>query len=209
MDGTTARILDSAERLFAEQGYGASLREITSSAGVNLAAVNYHFGSKEELLVAVVLRRLEAANQWRLQALDRLEAKGCPGVEEVLEVFLRPALDLAGDQEGGGAHFMRLIGRIHGDPDGPWQRILSSGVFDEVQTRFRAAFAACLPGLGDADLLWRIHLMVGAMVHTLVNPQWLISASAGACDPSDPEAALSHLIPFLAAGFRSPAAAKP
>lgn len=207
MDGTRERILDTAECLFAEQGYGASLREITSSAGVNLAAVNYHFGSKEELLVAVVLRRLEAANCWRLKALDLLEAEGAPEVEEVIEVFLRPALDFAVDEDGGGAHFMRLIGRIHGDPDGPWQRILASGVFEKVQARFMGAFSVCLPDLAEADLLWRIHLMVGAMVHTLVNPHLLIAMSGGACDPRDSESVLSQLVPFLAAGFRAPVTA--
>jgi len=205
VESTPDRILDSAESLFAEQGYGASLREITTSAGVNLAAVNYHFGSKEELLVAVVLRRIEGANQSRLEALDRLEAAGQPSIEQVVEVFLRPGLEIAADQEGGGAHFMRLIGRIHGDPDGPWQRILASGVFDRVLVRFLDALRRCLPELPEVDLLWRLHLMVGGMVHTLVNPDALLAISGGACDARDPERSLRQLVSFFSGGFRAPA----
>jgi AcrR family transcriptional regulator len=209
VDSTTDRILDAAEFLFAEQGYAASLREITTAAGVNLAAVNYHFGSKEELLVAVVLRRIEGANRTRLEALDRLERSGDPSIEQVIEVFLRPGLEIAADQEGGGAHFMRLIGRIHGDPDGPWQRILAAGVFDRVQARFLEALSRSVPDLSQVDLLWRLHLMVGAMVHTLVNPEALLTMSGGACDPRDPERSIAQLVSFLAGGFRAPASDRP
>lgn len=201
---TRTRILDAAERLFAEQGYGASLREITAAAQVNLAAVNYHFGSKEELLVAVVLRRIDAANALRIAALDELELRGEATVEELVEVFLRPALEYAADEQGGGAHFMRLIGRVHGDPDGPWRRVLSSGAFDQVQQRFLAALKLVCPHLTQRDLMWRLHLMVGAMVQTLLHPEALIGMSQGACDPRDPEAALAQLVPFLSAGLSAP-----
>lgn len=201
MDSTRDRILDAGERLFAEHGYAASLRGITSAAGVNLAAVHYHFGSKEELLVAVVRRRVDEANRRRLEALDRLEAAGPPAVEALVEVFLRPGLEFAADDAGGGRSFMRLIGRIHGDPDGPWGRVLASGVFDEIRDRFVAAFHRALPNLPEPTIHWRLHLMVGAMVHTLLNPDHLARMSGGRCDPSDPEHALAQLVPFLAAGF--------
>src|SRR5437762_13635541 len=71
---TKTRILDAGEHLFMEHGFEAtSLRQLTSAAGVNLAAVNYHFGSKEELFQAVLTRRLDPMNQERIQLLDRLE----------------------------------------------------------------------------------------------------------------------------------------
>jgi AcrR family transcriptional regulator len=200
---TRTRILDASERLFAQEGYGASLREITTAAGVNLAAVNYHFGSKEELLVAVVLRRIDEANAMRLAALDELEAKGESSVEELVEVFLRPALAYAADKQGAGGHFMRLLARVHGDPDGPWRRVLASGAFDEVQTRFLAAFRAACPNLSERDLLWRLHLVVGAMVQTLLHPEVLLEISQGTCDPRDSEAALAQLVPFLSAGLKA------
>jgi len=204
VDGTRERLLDAAERLFAQQGYGASLRDITGAAEANLAAVNYHFGCKEELLVAVVLRRIEDANRRRLDALDALEVDAGFSLEGVIEVFLRPCIEWAGDEEGGGALFMRLIGRVHGDPDGPWQRILASGVFDQIQRRFLASFARACPDLSQEDLLWRLHLLVGSMIHTFVNPDVLVAMSGGSCDPRDPERALAQLVPFLAAGFRAP-----
>ena len=86
MENTRGRILDSAERLFAEQGFsGTSLRQITAAAGANLAAVNYHFGSKEELIKEALSRRLRPINAERLKWLDRLEAEGQPTVEEIVD----------------------------------------------------------------------------------------------------------------------------
>src|SRR3981081_4013505 len=78
--GTKTRILDAAELLFMEHGFEAtSLRQLTSAAGVNLAAVNYHFGSKEELFQAVLTRRLDPMNQERIDLLDKLEGRERPG----------------------------------------------------------------------------------------------------------------------------------
>lgn len=208
MDSTRERLLDAAEHLFSDEGYGASLRSITSAAEANLAAVSYHFGSKEDLLLAVVMRRIGGANEWRLQELDRLEARGDVTLEELVEIFLRPALEVAADTAGGGARFMRLIGRIHGDPDGPWRRVMASGAFDEVRDRFTAALARVLPELDQSEVLWRLHLTVGAMVHTLVNPEILIQMSGGACDPRDAQRTLAQLVPFLSAGFRAASAQK-
>ncbi|HMC58416.1 MAG TPA: helix-turn-helix domain-containing protein, partial [Candidatus Solibacter sp.] len=92
---TKQKILDTAERLFGEQGYDAtSLRHIIAEAGVNLAAVHYHFGSKEELLDEVVVRRAGPVNEARIAMLDRLEAaEGPPVVEKVLEAFLLPTAE--------------------------------------------------------------------------------------------------------------------
>src|SRR5437660_3119973 len=96
---TKTRILDAAERLFMEHGFEAtSLRQLTSAAGVNLAAVNYHFGSKEDLFQAVLTRRLDAMNQERIDLLDRVEREAAgepPQVEKVIFAMLVPALRLA------------------------------------------------------------------------------------------------------------------
>src|SRR3954471_10629137 len=98
---TKTRILDAAERLFVEHGFEAtSLRQLTSAAGVNLAAVNYHFGSKEELFQSVLTRRLDPMNQERIELLEKLEREsgGKPvGVEKILSSMLIPALRLARD----------------------------------------------------------------------------------------------------------------
>src|SRR5437764_6402442 len=98
---TKERILDVAEALFMEHGYEAtSLRAITTAAEVNLAAVNYHFGSKEELFQAVLTRRLDPMNQQRLELLTRFEGEAAPkplGCDRILSAPLIPALKLARD----------------------------------------------------------------------------------------------------------------
>jgi AcrR family transcriptional regulator len=117
---TKSRILDVAEHLFMEHGFEAtSLRQLTSSAGVNLAAVNYHFGSKEELFQAVLTRRLDPMNHERIELLARLERESGDkpiACERILAAMLTPALRLARDERRGGKNFLRLIGRAYADP---------------------------------------------------------------------------------------------
>src|SRR5689334_14150154 len=116
---TKTRILDAAESLFVEHGFEAtSLRQLTSAAGVNLAAVNYHFGSKEELFQSVLTRRLDPMNQERIDLLERLERESngkAIGVEKILSAMLIPALRLARDERRGGKDFLRLLGRAYAD----------------------------------------------------------------------------------------------
>src|SRR6202453_4257737 len=109
MIDTKQKLLDAAERLFSQQGYGAvSLRQIIAEAEVNLAAIHYHFGSKQELLDEVILRKAGPVNRERLARLDRLEAApGAPRVEQVLEAFLMPMAEAAGQNP----EFCKLMGR--------------------------------------------------------------------------------------------------
>ena len=115
---TKDRILDAAEALFMEHGFEAtSLRAITAAAAVNLAAVNYHFGSKEELFQAVLTRRLDPMNQRRLALLDRFErdAASAPlSCERIIVALFVPALELARDPERGGKDFLRLLASDYG-----------------------------------------------------------------------------------------------
>src|SRR6185437_4699099 len=117
---TKTRILDAAEELFTEHGFEAtSLRQLTTAAGVNLAAVNYHFGSKEELFQAVLTRRLDPMNQERIELLEALEREAGarpPSCEKVLFAMLIPALRLARDEKRGGKNFLRVLGRAYADP---------------------------------------------------------------------------------------------
>src|SRR5438045_7607516 len=110
---TKQRILDSAERLFAEHGFeGTSLRTIIADAKVNLAAIHYHYRSKEALLDAVIFRRLEPINRERLRLLAECEAGVGPlSLEGVLEAFFAPAVRVGADPICGKI-FCRLIGRI-------------------------------------------------------------------------------------------------
>src|SRR5271165_7110012 len=110
MIDTKHKILDTAERLIAEQGYAAtSLRHIITQAGVNLAAIHYHFGSKEELLDELIVRGAGPVNEKRLALLDQVEAiPGPPAIEDVLGAFLLPMSEAADRNPG----FVRLMGRI-------------------------------------------------------------------------------------------------
>src|SRR5438105_15736421 len=123
---TKQRILDSAERLFAQHGFAAtSLRTIIADAKVNLAAIHYHFHSKEALLDAVILRRLGPVNQERLKLLDACEASaldGRPNLESVLEAFIAPAFRVGSDPDSGQI-FVRLIGRILSEDLSIWSHM--------------------------------------------------------------------------------------
>lgn len=162
---TKARILDAAETLFIEFGFEAmSLRQITSRAEVNLAAVNYHFGSKEALIHAMLSRRLDQLNHDRLALLDRFtttlgERITC---EHVLGAMFIPALRRSRDRETGGPAFLRLLGRAYTDPS-PFIRDFLRAHYVSVAQRFFDAFQAVLPHLPREELGWRLHFCIGAL----------------------------------------------
>ena len=153
---TQGRILDAAEALFMEHGFEAtSLRQITTAANVNLAAVHYHFGSKEDLFEAVLTRRLDPMNQERLALLTRFEHEWAPkplSCEKILAAMFIPALKLARDPERGGKNFLRLLGRAYADP-APFIRHFLSDQYAVVIARFKAAFGRALPQLPKKELV--------------------------------------------------------
>ena len=202
---TKDRILDAAERLFAERGFNAtSLREITAEAGVNLAAVNYHFQSKEALILAVVVRRVRPVNERRLALLDECEARAGAGPlspECVLRAFLEPMLSVCAQPHGQAAGL--LIGQVFAEPGSIFRQLFQTE-FAVTAQRFLGAFRRAFPDISEEDLLWRFHFTLGAAVHTMAGENHLRVISAGACDPSDHAAALEQLIAFTAAAFRAP-----
>jgi len=203
---TKERILDTAEQLFSKQGYAAtSLRSIIASAGVNLAAVHYHFHSKEALLEAVILRRWLPANQERLAALDLCEAESGghpPPLEKVIKAFVAPTFRMAGDPASGGMVFMQLLGRLHAEGD-LLPHILKSQ-FGEVLERFGAALSRALPDLPLEELIWRLHFAMGALAQTLRGGSRDLEAISNISLSFNSEAALERLVAFLSAGFRAP-----
>lgn len=205
-EGARTRILSAAARLFAERGMaGVGLREITAAAGTNLAAVNYHFGSKEKLLEALFLRRARPITEARMRLLA-----GCapgrgrpPMLEQVLEAFLRPAFSLGLEEGVDGADFGRLRARLSVESDTLYRRILSQA-FDASTRAFLDATIAALPKLPRDEVTWRFHFMLGTMLYSMADTGRIQSVSGDAVDPRDPEEVLARLIPFLAAGFRAP-----
>ena len=206
MTHTKDRILDTAERLFAEQGYAAtSLRSIIAEAEVNLAAVHYHFHSKEALLEAVILRRSVPANQERLALLDQCERSAGekpPALEQVIEAFVAPTFRMARNPASGGMVFMRLLGRLHAEGD------LLSGIltsqFREVLERFGSALHRALPDLPPGELFWRLNFAIGALGQALRGGSRDLGVIADLSRASNSELALEELIAFLSAGFRAP-----
>ena len=207
---TKSKILDAAEELFMEHGFEAtSLRLITTAAGVNLAAVNYHFGSKEELFQAVLTRRLDPMNQDRMHLLSTYETAAAGKAltcEKILAAMFIPALKLARDHEQGGKNFLRLLGRAYADP-APFIREFLATQYREMIARFRAAFSNALPHIPREELSWRLHFVMGALSYTLAGADMLkIISQIHPEEATNDELLLKRLAPFLAAGLRSPCA---
>lgn len=199
-------ILDTAERLIAAKGIDAvSLRSITSEASVNLAAIHYHFGSKEALVEKVFERRVAPLNARRLQMLTAAEERAGDDqleVEEVLRALIAPAMRLYQQEGSEGRRFMQMCGRIYSEQAGYVQRIFDS-LFGEIVTRFGKAFRRALPEIPEVDRAWRVHFCVGAMIHTMSDSEKLKRFSNGMCDPSDTESAIERMVQFCAAGLRA------
>jgi AcrR family transcriptional regulator len=205
---TKSRILDAAESLFTEHGFEAtSLRQLTTAAGVNLAAVNYHFGTKEELFQAVLTRRLDPMNQERIDLLARYEREAGDRpltCEKILSAMLIPALKLSRDEKRGGKDFLRVLGRAYADP-APFIRQFLSDQYATMIARFKAAFGRALPSLPPRELSWRLHFMMGALSYTLAGTDALrmieeLAPGEGAND----EILLRRLAPFLLGGLTAP-----
>ena len=203
-----SRILEAAEALFVEHGFEAtSLRQLTAAASVNLAAVNYHFGSKEELFQAVLTRRLDPMNQERIELLEKLEREaGGRGLtcEKILSAMLIPALRLARDERRGGKNFLRLLGRAYADP-APFIRHFLSQQYAEMIGRYKEAFARALPHLQRQELTWRLHFVMGALSYTLAGTDALrLMAQVSPAERDNDELLLQRLAPFLVAGLKAP-----
>lgn len=201
MDDTKTRILDTAERLFGERGLATtSHRAIASAAGVNLAAINYHFRSKEGLIRSVYARRLGPVNHRRLEMLDACEARHGAGrlpLEEVVEAFIAPILRL-----GPESSFRPLMGRMYTEP-GDFLRKVILEHMAEVARRFTVAFKRALPEMPEMDLYWGAFFTIGMLAHTVHGTKLLEAISAGRCDPRDTEEVTRRMVTFASAGLRS------
>jgi AcrR family transcriptional regulator len=173
---------------------------------VNLAAVNYHFGSKEELFQAVLTRRLDPMNQERIDLLDKVEreAGNKPATcEKILFAMLIPALRLARDEKRGGKHFLKVLGRAYADP-APFIRHFLSEQYAGMIGRYKEAFLRALPHLSRQELTWRLHFVMGALSYTLAGTDAL-KLFAQVTSADNDELLLQRLAPFLVAGLKAPA----
>lgn len=201
---TKDRILNAAERLFASSGFEAtSLRAITAEAKVNLAAVNYHFQSKDALVQAVIGRRMGPVTERRLALLDAYESEAGDGpvpIDKIIDAFLRPVLEMVGSH----AHeFVPLIGRLYTEP-GEFVENIYKQQFEHLARRFIPAFQRALPDLPRVELFWRLHFAIGALAHTMGASKLLKLMSGGLSDVSDVEGTIARMKSFILAGLTAP-----
>lgn len=202
---TRQRLLDSAQQLFAEQGFDRiSVRDITDRAGANVAAVNYHFRSREGLVEEVIERYINPINDERLERLEQLErrfgSKEAP-LEEILDAFVRPFVTQVRRSEMTEQLFYRLMGRIFSEKGEEFPGTVEEGL-RKMLRRFMKAFARALPGLSQEELAWRVHFTVGSMLHTMAHADTLHRLTEGASGEPTMEATLARFVRFSAAGLR-------
>jgi len=197
VDSTKARILEAAGSVFAAKGYeAATVREICQIAGANLAAINYHFQSKDSLIDAIVARRIEPVNRKRFELLDA--AGPHPTVEQIMVAFMAPVMQIKVDA------LVPLIGRILSNPEVFVERVFHKHLAP-VSQRFVEALSKALPDLPPSEILWRLHFSVGVLTHTMLWGGIFPKITNGVCDISDREALVDRAVRFVAAGFRAPA----
>lgn len=203
---TVVRILDTAEHLFAERGFAeTSLRTITSRAGVNLAAVNYHFGSKKSLIQAVFERFLTPFCAALDAALDRRLAdsggRAMP-LDELLGLIAHTVSELHARDAARSVVFMRLVGLAYNESQGHMRRYLWTQ-YGHTFTRLERLLAEAMPDIPREERFWRMHFALGSVVFTLSGLAPLQAvAAAEYSDPPDFSTVVMRLLPFLVGGIR-------
>jgi AcrR family transcriptional regulator len=198
------RLLDAAERLFGENGIRAtSIRDLTQEAQVNLAAVNYHFGSKEKLIAAVLARRADPVNRHRMEMLDQVlgDAAGQPApVEAILSAMSIPTVGFLRSNPS----FFKFAARLWSEPEKEFRQVLMAQ-FGFVAQRFVGELSRTLPHIPVSSLWIRFNFAIGSMLHT-----WMHLAEA--CEWSrlpqtefDVDRVMNEWVRFSSAGIRAEA----
>ncbi len=203
---TVERILDAAEQLFAEKGFSeTSLRLITSKAAVNLAAVNYHFGSKKALIQAVFSRFLGPFCLSLDRELDRRQGKPehKPTLEQLLEILVDQSLAVSPRSDNDLSIFMRLLGLAFSQSQGHLRRYLED-MYGKVFRRYMLLINDAAPHIPPLELFWRVHFMLGAAAFSMSGIKAL--RAIGETDfgvNTSIEQVMRLMVPFLAAGMRA------
>ena len=199
---TQTQILDAAERLFAEQGFGAtSLRSIIRAADVNLAAIHYHFGSKEKLIVAAINRMAQPIVASEIQQLKALEAaESPPSVEAIFRAMFAPALEtmyLEGGEKG--PVQARFMGWCRTEPA---IEPIAAEAFSLSNRVFTEALGRSLPDQSKIEIKWKLDFAVSMLVRVLCaahQPDAVLQGNS----PEDIEQAIQRMVRFAAAGMRA------
>lgn len=208
---TRDRIVDAAERLFAESGYnGVSIRMIARAASSNLAAISYHFGDKKGLLREIFARRVKPISEERIKALEiaLAEVKGGEvDLAAVIRGFIAPSVRvIRGDL--GAQNFRRLAGRASTDPTPEVRRVIYD-VYDAVALRYVDVLRKACPHLSEQEFYWRLTFLYGVMLYANADTGRVQQLAGNRFDSSDPEAAIDCTVQFLTAGLQCPPALRP
>jgi AcrR family transcriptional regulator len=208
--GTRERIIASAITLFAERGFDVvSVREITTHANANAAAISYYFGAKEQLIAHAIRSVVAPLNRNRLAALDAVqEAAGTKRLklENVVRAMVEPTVSACKH----GAGYERYYARILTLSFALRQPFVDLVMFQEsslVAARFIDAFARALPGMSRTEVCWRYDFLMGALIHILLDSaraHQLKRVSGDLCDTDDAVAITDQLVSFVVSGMQAP-----
>ena len=200
---TKERLLDAAETLFGERGVAAvSVRDITAAADANIAAVNYHFRSKDGLLQAAISRRMEPLNAERIRLLNLVESAAGDApltLERILSAFVGPTFHLNRKHPA----YIKFIGQLHHETGALAKGFLATAQFSELIARLRSMLSRALPGADPSSMWWGMSFLIGAMIHTWMKGHEIESMSGGEARYDSDEAMIERLTTYAAAGLRA------
>jgi AcrR family transcriptional regulator len=202
-DQTRSAILSAAERLYAERGFSdVTLRDIVAEANVNLAAVNYHFGSKDELIAELFVTRSIATNRERLHELRAAEEKGGgrADIRDILQALVGPTLRGCLGPENERSTTARFMIRASIESVPPIRRIKNKEI-DHLR-KFAAAMKRALPDRSEVELFWGLHFALAMAHHTIRESERLIRLSDGKCDLDDVDAVVERVVSVAASSLQ-------
>jgi AcrR family transcriptional regulator len=205
-EATRRKILDAAASVFAEKGVeGASLREIMIAAGVNIAAVNYYFGGKTDLLVAVVSERTRTLNNERIALLEaaKVHNGGVLSIEDWLRALVTPFVEAELSTDPAWGDYLRILNNLATTSD-PEYRKATAESYEALRHIFMDALAGILPSLSAEEITWRFYAAFAAVRSLLTERERIATVSGGAVKPDDLQRAVSFVLPLLSAGLRLP-----
>ena len=206
---TRLRILDTAEHVFARDGFrDTTLRSITAEAGVNLASVNYYFGSKEKLIEEVFKRHVVPLNQLRQEKLNSARRSAADegnklSVEKILRIFIDPTVSKFEESGDKNKEFMNLMHSLHQENEGPlWEMFMD--MMKPAFTQFVDALSEAHPEFPGKVIVMRMLFVIGSMVKTLqaITHKDSLPGHFGSYD--DKETLIDMLVQFVTAGMEAP-----
>jgi AcrR family transcriptional regulator len=199
-EATRAKLLRTAERLFAKNGIdGVSVRDITGTAGANSAAVHYHFGSKQDLIAAILHRRMESLGARREELLAALEADEKPALRDVVVALLKPTVELSRDRRGGGHHYLGFLVAVG---ENPTSMHLITDELDPLTARYLSVLERALPEVPHDAILFRFGAakdLVNRVLRQGAVREWLKRHASG-----DDQVLFDQLVDFLVGAFAAP-----